>query len=170
MSSFQYQTERQVFMHKSYVFLFTVTTNFLINIRFLFTLALFPTFSKIDLLTQNCDHSLFQMPCNNCANHQLVEKIEQLLESFKENYIDMENEISLTSNVFLRCHGAKVCLTVYDKPMGLNIFDSVTRVTADDQIAVLQCVLDAADMAISTVLERFENDLPSNETPIVIDD
>ena len=110
------------------------------------------------------------MPCHNCANHQLVEKIQQLLESFKENYIDMENEISLTSNVFLRCYGAKVCLTVHDKPMGLNIFDSITRVTADDQIAVLQCVLDAADMAISTVLECFENDLPSNETPIVIDD
>ena len=110
------------------------------------------------------------MPCDNCANHQLVQKLEQLLETFQEKYSGLENEISLTCNVFLHCYGAKVCFTVVDKKMGLNIFDSVTRVTGDDQIAVFQCVLDTADMAISSVLDRHENVLPSDETPIIIDD
>ena len=110
------------------------------------------------------------MPCNNCANHRLVNTIEELMEMFKEKYSDMENEISVTSNVLLRCYGAKVSLTVQDREMGINLFDSMTRVTDEKQIDVIKSVLATTAMATSTVLDRSENDLPSDETPIIIDD
>ena len=104
-----------------------------------------------------------------CYNHQLVYKMREIVATFKEKYTQLHNVISIECEVFVRCYGAKCMIALRDEKRQRNVLENIVRVTCQKEIEILTAFLDTVERTISLLQDGFENDLPSSETPIVID-
>ena len=106
------------------------------------------------------------MPCHN---HKLVYKMREIFSTFKEKYSEMLNIISLDYGVSVRCYGAKCYLSLRDEKRNHAVLETSIRVTCEKEIEILTAFLHSVDLTISLLQDGIENDLPSSETPIVLD-
>ena len=107
------------------------------------------------------------MPCNN---HKLVYKMQEILCEFKEKYSELLNIITIESTVSIRCYVAKCLFSVRDEKHNHNVLETSKRMTCKKEIEILTAFLESIDITFSVLWDGMENDLPSSEMPIVIED